>query len=160
MDVILIAAMAQNRTIGKDNRLPWHIPEDLQLFKKMTMGWPMIMGRRTFEAFAAPLPGRRHIVLSRHLDYQPEGAERAASLDEALHLCRGADKVFIIGGGEVFRQAISRADILILTVLQREVEGDTYFPELPKGLFYEQSRESYMDASEPFQIVTYRRTDS
>ena len=87
MEIIIIAAMAQNRVIGRDNKMPWHIPEELRLFKKTTMGYPMIMGRKTFESFPSPLPGRRHIVLSRNKDYTPKGGEYVPSLTDALQTC-------------------------------------------------------------------------
>ncbi|MBW1636433.1 MAG: dihydrofolate reductase [Deltaproteobacteria bacterium] len=158
MDKIVIAAMARNRIIGKDNTLPWHIPEELQLFKKTTMGCPMVMGRKTFESFPAPLPGRRHIVLSRNKKYKPAGAEAAESLDAAFQMCDQAEKIFIIGGAEIFRQALEHATTILLTLLQREVEGDVSFPELPEDQFEEVSRVEHTSGSEPFSVVTYRRT--
>jgi len=150
--------MARNRIIGKDNTLPWHIPEELQLFKQTTMGCPMVMGRKTFESFPAPLPGRRHIVLSRNKKYKPAGAEVAESLDAAFKICDQAEKVFIIGGAEVFRQALGHATGILLTLLQREVDGDVSFPDLPEDAFEEISRVSHTGGSEPFTVVTLRRT--
>jgi dihydrofolate reductase len=157
MEIIIIAAMAQNRIIGINNKLPWHIPEELKLFKKTTMGYPMIMGRKTFESFPAPLPGRRHIVLSRNNTYQPKGAEYASSLSEALSLCGDAEKVFIIGGAEIFQHGFDLATHMILTVLNREVEGDVSFPHFTSDEFVEESREHFPEASEPFTVITYRR---
>lgn len=160
MDIILIAAMARNRVIGKDNKLPWHIPEELQLFKKTTMGFPMIMGRKTFESFPAPLPGRRHIVLSRNLKYKPDGGEVAKSLDHAIALCGDNAKVFIIGGAEIFSQSIDVATTIQLTLIDRDVEGDVSFPYFSESIFREISRTSYPDATEPFTVVTYRRKEA
>lgn len=157
MEIILIAAMAQNRVIGRDNKMPWHIPEELQLFKKTTMGYPMIMGRKTFESFSAPLPGRRHIVLSRNENYTPKGGEYATSLTDALQLCGLVDKVFIIGGAEIFDQSLPMATKLLLTYLEREIEGDVLFPAYNEDDFIEESRVRHSGGTEPFTVVTYRR---
>lgn len=157
MDKILIAAMAQNRVIGRDNQLPWHIPEELQIFKKTTMGFPMIMGRKTFESFPAPLPGRRHIVLSRNSDYSPKGGEVTTSIEEALALCGDVEKVFIIGGAQIFQQALEIADTLILTLLERDAEGNVLFPEFSENDFTEINRTPHLGGTEPFTIVTYKR---
>lgn len=157
MEIIIIAAMAQNRIIGKDNTLPWHIPEELRLFKKTTMGCPMIMGRKTFESFPAPLPGRRHIVLSRNANYIPEDVEKAESLEKALKMCEGEKKVFIIGGAQVFRHGLDVATTIRLTTLEREVEGDVVFPELPENRFQEVSREHFSNGTEPFSVIVYKR---
>lgn len=157
MEIIIIAAMARNRIIGRDNRLPWHIPEELRLFKKTTMGYPMIMGRKTFESFAAPLPGRRHIVLSRNQAYTPKGGEPAPSLAAALKLCEAESKIFIIGGAQIFAQAMAVTTTIILTLIDRDVAGDVIFPEIPQDDFRVVERMSYPEASEPFTVVTYRR---
>ncbi len=156
MEIILIAAMARNRVIGLDNKLPWHIPEELRLFKKTTIGYPMIMGRKTFESFPAPLPGRRHIVLSRNKDYSPEGAESAESLPEALKMCGAVPKVFIIGGAQIFALSFPLATGITLTKLERNVDGDVTFPDFEED-FVEVSRVNYPDASEPFTVVSYSR---
>lgn len=157
MEIIIIAAMALNRVIGRDNKMPWHIPEELQLFKKTTMGYPMIMGRKTFDSFSAPLPGRRHIVLSRNRDYKPKGGEYATSLTNALVLCGQVDKVFIIGGAEIFEQSLPLATKLLLTYLEREVEGDVIFPAYAEEDFIEETRVHHPEGTEPFTVVTYRR---
>lgn len=157
MEIIIIAAMARNRVIGRDNRLPWHIPEELRLFKKTTMGHPMIMGRKTFDSFPAPLPGRRHIILSRNRTFAPKGGEYAPSLAAALDLCSQSDKVFIIGGAQIFTQAIAIATTIILTLIEREVEGDVYFPIILEKDFSIVDSTHYHDGSEPFTVVTYRR---
>ena len=149
--------MARNRIIGKNNTLPWHIPEELKLFKKTTMGYPMIMGRKTFESFPAPLPGRRHIVLSRNQGYIPKDVEKAESLEQALEMCETEKKVFVIGGAQVFRHALDIATAIRLTILEREVEGDVSFPELPEKEFQEVSREHFTGGTEPFMVIIYER---
>jgi dihydrofolate reductase len=157
MEIIIIAAMARNRVIGRENKLPWHIPEELRLFKKTTMGYPMIMGRKTFDSFPAPLPGRRHIILSRNQNYDPRGGEYAPSLAAALNLCSQSDKVFIIGGAQIFAQAIAVATCIVLTLIDREVTGDVTFPEFSEKEFYVADSTHYPDGSEPFTVVTYLR---
>jgi dihydrofolate reductase len=157
MEIIIIVAMARNRIIGKDGMMPWHIPEDLRLFKKATMGHPMIMGRKTFESLPGLLPGRRHIVLSRNKDYTPRGGEYASSMTDALRLCKKAEKVFLIGGADIFEQGFSVATSILLTLLEREVEGDVTFPNFSEDEFKEESRRHYPDGSEPFTVVIYRR---
>lgn len=157
MEIIIIAAMAQNRIIGRNNKMPWHIPEELQLFKKTTMGHPMIMGRKTFDSLTAPLPGRRHIVLSRDPNYAPPGGEPAPSLAAAFDLCGPVDKVFVIGGAEIFSLALAVATTIILTTIEREIAGDVAFPELSEKDFIVTDRKHYPAGKEPFTVVTYRR---
>lgn len=158
MEIIIIAAMAQNRIIGRNGKMPWHIPEELRFFKKTTMGYPMIMGRKTYESFPAPLPGRRHIVLSRNRQYTPKGGEYASSLADALKLCGQAEKVFLIGGADIFKQGLLVATSMLLTYLEREVEGDVSFPEFSEDQFIEMNRQRFPDGSEPYTVVTYQRT--
>ncbi|SDO62559.1 dihydrofolate reductase [Desulforhopalus singaporensis] len=157
MQIILIAAMAKNRTIGKNGKMPWHIPEELKFFKKTTMGFPMIMGRKTFDSLPAPLPGRRHIVLSRTRRQHGENVDNAESLGEAVRLCGNVEKIFIIGGAEIFAQGFEVATHIILTILKRDVDGDVFFPEFTDSQFREISREEHPDASEPFTTITYAR---
>ncbi len=156
MEILLIAAMAANRVIGRENRLPWHIPAELRLFKETTMGYPMVMGRRTFEALPGLLPGRRHIVLSRNPDFTPRGGERVHSLSEALQLCAGSNKVFIIGGAQIFAQTMTIATGIILTLIDGEVAGDVFFPEFSTEIFAEVSRVHH-EGEQPFTVVTYQR---
>lgn len=160
MEIIIIAAMADNRIIGRDNKLPWHIPEELRLFKKTTMGCPMIMGRKTFESFPAPLPGRRHIVLSRNKEYLPKGVESSESLKKAVDMCLPSEKIFVIGGAEVFKHAMVITTKILLTVLEREVEGDVSFPIISEDDFREVLRVHHPDGSEPFTVITYDRINS
>ncbi len=133
--IVLIAAMAANRVIGRDNAIPWRLPGDLARFKQTTMGHPIIMGRRTFESIGRALPGRRNIVLTRRRGFTAPGCEVVHSLDEALAACRNEEKAFIIGGEQLYRDTLPLADEIILTVLDQEVEGDTFFPEVPETMF-------------------------
>lgn len=160
MEIILIAAIARNRIIGREGKMPWHIPEELKLFKKTTMGYPLIMGRKTFESFPSPLPGRRHIVLSRNREYMVRGGQYAESLSAAIDMCRPSEKVFIIGGAQIFRQGLAIATAMILTLIHRDAEGDVTFPEFSMQDFIETDRKEYPDCSEPFTVVTYRRRHS
>lgn len=157
METILIAVMATNRTIGKNNTIPWHIPEELNFFKKTTMGYPVIMGRKTFESLPGLLPGRQNVVISRNKDYRTEGADNVTSLEQALLRCGKADKVFILGGTQIFEAALPKADAIILSVLDRAVEGDTFFPEFSMEEFKETSRERHEKGKEPFTVHYYKR---
>jgi dihydrofolate reductase len=126
--VSLIAAMSENRVIGRDGALPWRLPLDMRHFKTLTTGHAVIMGRKTFETLPAALPHRRNIVLTRDRSYRPDGAEVVASLDDALQLAADDDEVFVAGGGDVYRLALPRADRLYLTLVHVTVDGDTHFP--------------------------------
>jgi len=149
--ITLVLARADNGVIGRDGGLPWHIPADLKRFKALTMGKPMIMGRKTFESFPAPLPGRRHIVLTRDRGWEAEAAEVAHSVGDALALAGEAASV--IGGAEVFALFLDRADRIELTEVHCEVEGDVTVP--PFAGWREVSREDH--AGEPaFSFVTLR----
>jgi len=126
----MIVARSTNYVIGKNNQLPWKISADLQFFKKVTLGYPIIMGRKTWESIGRPLPGRRNIVVSRNSEYQASGAELVSSLDEALQSLREFERVFVIGGQQLFNQAFPLADQLFITEIELHVEGDTFF-EVP-----------------------------
>lgn len=128
MELVLVAAMARNRVIGDAGGMPWHLPADLKHFKAVTMGCPVIMGRRTFESIGRPLPGRLNIVISRARPELPEGVVLAGSLAEATERA-GDDRAMVIGGGQVYREALARADRLELTLIDAVVTGDTVFPE-------------------------------
>ena len=125
----LIAALARNRVIGRDNRLPWHLPADLRFFKQTTMGKPLLMGRRTWESIGRPLPGRRMIVLSHDPDYRALGCAVARSLDEAVELAGAVPEIMVIGGASLYRQTLPLADRLYLTLVDADVPGDAWFPE-------------------------------
>lgn len=158
--VSLIAALAQNRVIGIENRLPWKLPEDLAHFKALTLGHPILMGRKTFESLGRPLPGRRNIVITRNVDYQPVGCETVMSIPEAIDLCQQTEEIFFIGGAALYKQVLPLADRLYLTEVQTEAAGDAWFPEFDRSLFSETSRESHLgekgDALH-FDFVVYER---
>jgi len=127
MTITLIAAMAENRVIGRNGAMPWHLPDDLARFRAITMGHPVIMGRKTFASIGRPLQGRLNIVLTRQVGYAPEGVVVARNLPDALAMAGAADEVFICGGGEVYREALLLADRVLLTVVQGDFPGDTIF---------------------------------
>ncbi|CAK8719863.1 Dihydrofolate reductase [Candidatus Electrothrix laxa] len=128
MDIVLIAAMAANRVIGRGKTIPWDIRGEQTRFKEITMGHSLIMGRKTWESIGQPLPGRRNIVVTRNPEFQALGAEVVHSLEQGFALAEDGKKVFVIGGGQLYQLALERADTLILTVLEQEVEGDVFFP--------------------------------
>lgn len=138
--ISLIAAMARNRTIGIRNQLPWRLPEDLKYFRRVTQGHPVVMGRKTYESIGRLLPGRENRIVSRQSDYHVEGAKVFGSVAEA---CEGPGEVFVIGGSEIYAQTLAVANRLYLTCLDRDFEGDAFFPEWPAGQFREVSRERH-----------------
>ncbi len=128
--VVLIAAVTTNNVIGRDNDLPWHLPDDMKFFKQSTMGKPIIMGRRNWDAMnGRPLPGRQNIVLTRQPDFVAHGADVANELQQAVELAAG-DTVMIIGGAQVYRLALPIADQILLTRIHAEIDGDIYFPDV------------------------------
>jgi len=141
--ISLIAAMARNRIIGKNNDMPWHLPADLAHFKRVTMGKPVIMGRRTYESIGFPLPGRKNVVITRNADYPPEGIVVVDSIEAALSEVSDADEVMIIGGGQLYREMLPHADRLYLTQIQADIEGDTEFPDYTVFEWDEIDREVY-----------------
>lgn len=151
--VTLLAALGRNRVIGRGGEMPWHLPEDLKHFKHTTMGHPMVMGRKTFESIGRVLPGRRTIVITRRPDWHHPDVEAAHSLPEALSLAGPGDEVFVVGGGEVYREAMPFAQRLVLTEVRDSPEGDTFFPEWSHEEWREVSREPH----ERFDIATYER---
>lgn len=128
--VILIVAAAENNALGKDNKLLWHLPDDFKRFKKVTTGHPIIMGRKTFESLPGILPGRTHIVISRRKNYAPDGCIVVDSIENALKITPKEVGVFIIGGGEIYRQSMAFADKIDLTRVHQNFEADTFFPEI------------------------------
>ena len=131
MNISIIVAMSNNRIIGLNNRMPWHLSADLKRFKKITMGSPILMGRKTFESIGRPLPGRTNIIVTRNPNYRQEGCLIAHSLDEAIAIgCRLADEIFIIGGSELYKAVLGKAKTIHLTLIKKEFEGDTFFPEI------------------------------
>jgi dihydrofolate reductase len=156
MKIVLIAALAEDGTIGSEGKIPWHISNDLKRFKRLTMGHPVIMGRRTYESIGKPLPGRTNIVLTRNPRFQaPADVHAFPNLDAALGFCRQeqAQAVFVIGGAEIYRQSIDRADTLLLTHVHKEISGDAKFPELDRSQWMEVSRQDAEDHS----FVEYAR---
>ena len=125
----LVVAMAENGIIGKDGDLPWHLPDDLKHFKAVTLGKPIIMGRKTWDEVGKPLPGRRNIVISRQADFSALGAEVVASLEQALALVAGEPEVMVIGGWQIYRAAMTHADQIWRTLIIGEPQGDTHFPD-------------------------------
>ena len=160
MIVSLVAAMSENRVIGRGGKLPWHLPKDLKFFKKLTVDHTVIMGRKTFDEIKRPLDNRRNVVITRNHAFQPHGVTVVPSLDEALALGATEEEVFVIGGGTVFRLALPRADRLYLTVVHAQVEGDTWFPEFDKDAWVLESDERH-EADDKhayaFSFRTYRR---
>jgi len=156
MKIILIAAMAKNRVIGRDNAIPWHIPGEQQRFKTITMGHTLIMGRKTFESIGHPLPGRKIVVISRNPGCQAKGCLTATSLTEALALCSETETVFIAGGGEIYREALPLAESIYLTVLDRSVAGDVFFPEFDFQKFPKISTER-VEGQEPYTFNIFSR---
>lgn len=135
MTITLIAAAAENNALGKDNRMLWHLPDDFKRFKALTTGHHIIMGRKTLESMGRPLPNRTNIVITRQEDYHAEGCIIAHSLGDALALCPQDEEVFIIGGGEIYRQAMATAGVIELTRVHTTIDADTYFPEIDPAVW-------------------------
>ena len=161
MMLSLIAALAKNRVIGKDGDIPWRIPEDWQHFKRVTIGKPIIMGRKTYESIGRPLPGRSNIVVTRNPEFEAEGVTVTHSLERALEKAKAekADELFVIGGSQLYKEALPEADRLYLTYVDKEVDGDTFFPEFDKDEWRELERRNlYSDKAEvAFSFVTLER---
>ena len=161
MRISIVAALARGGVIGRDNGIPWRIPEDARHFRALTMGHPVVMGRRTWDSLPdpyRPLPGRRNIVLSRDPNWRAEGAERAGSLGEALGLVDGAPRVFVIGGAAVYAATLPIADDLLLTEIDTDIDGDTVFPAFDPAVFEETARELLVsETGVSLSFVTYSR---
>ena len=161
--ISLIAAMANNRVIGKDNDMPWHMPADLKHFKAVTMGKPVVMGRKTFESIGRPLPGRQNVVISRNKDWHHDGVLVATSTEEALAFLKDAQEIMVIGGGHVYQQFLPLASRLYLTFIDLEVEGDTFFPDWKAVGNWQQTDLQEYSSDEKnqhdYQFVTFNRTD-
>ena len=159
MKLHLIYARARNGVIGKNNQMPWHLPEDLAHFKRVTLGQPVIMGRKTWDSLPErfrPLPGRLNIVVTRQGDWQAEGALRAASIEDAVRLCGDATDAWIMGGAEIYRLAEPLASTAVVTEIDADFEGDAFAPDLSSG-WTEQQRESHVGTSGlAFSFVTYQ----
>jgi dihydrofolate reductase len=157
MIISIIAAMAENRVIGRDGAIPWDLPEDRRRFRELTMGHPVIMGRRTFESIGHPLPGRKNIVLTNRPGFLAEGCVVVNDLPSAFEACAGSNEVFICGGGELYRETLPLADRLFLTIIHNEAEGDVFFPELPAGEFEETERRTVRGTPSRTYRVLVRR---
>ena len=157
MKLGLIYARARNGVIGKDNAMPWHLPEDLAHFKRTTLGAPVIMGRKTWDSLGRPLPDRRNIVVTRNPDFQAPGAEVVTSLDDAIKRAGDAEEIVVIGGGEIFKLSLPIADRIYYTHVRANVEGDAYFPDIDWNQWQAVYRETGQGGELPFEYVDYNR---
>jgi dihydrofolate reductase len=156
--IYLVAAVAKNGVIGANGTLPWHLPEDLKHFKKITFGHPVIMGRRTWNSLPHALPGRENIVVTRSANHDISGASVAHSLSSAIALCLGEPVAFVIGGERLFAESLPIADGIVLTEIERDYEGDVYFPEWDRAQWRETQRERHTSKEGvPFSFVLYER---
>lgn len=156
--IVLVVAVAANGIIGRDGKLPWHLPEDLKHFKRVTMGHPVLMGRKTWESLKGPLPGRENIVITRQAGYEAPGAAVASSLEAALALCADEPVASVIGGEDVFRAALPLASGLIVTEIHQDFAGDTRFPDYDRSQWKEKEREAHTAADGVrFDFVRYEK---
>lgn len=166
MTVSIIAIVAANDVIGRGNQLPWHMPADLKRFKQLTMGHHLIMGRKTYQSLGKPLPGRINVVVTRNLDFTPDGVAVARSVDEAISKAEAAgdDEIFIGGGADIYAQTLHRADRMYITRLHGEPEGDTFFPEFDDVNEWKLVDAEHFEADErneyPYSFLTYERSKS
>jgi len=157
--IFLIAAVARNGVIGAQGKLPWHLPEDLKHFKRLTLGHPVIMGRRTWESLGKPLPGRENIVVSRKAGFEAPGASVAASIEAAIALCTGEAVAYVIGGAEIYAAALPIADGIVLTEIHQDYEGDTRFPEWDRKAWHATQKETHTSGKGVrFDFVLYERS--
>jgi len=160
MKLSLIVAMAANRTIGINKQMPWHLSADLKKFKKITMGHPIIMGRKTFESIGRVLPGRKNIIISRNVGYQQEGCEVFNDLDTAIESCQNEEEVFVIGGATLYESILGRSDKLYITEIKKSFAGDTWFPEVTASEWIEDERQDIDDDASvdfSYSFVSYNR---
>jgi dihydrofolate reductase len=158
--ISIIVAMARNRVIGAGGRIPWHLPEELKRFKRLTLGHHIVMGRKTWESIGRLLPGRSTVIVTRQRGYRVPGAKVVHSLDEAIAACGRDEEIFVIGGAELYAQALGRAARLYLTTVDAEVAGDTLMPEVTTGEWREVAAQAFAaDERHPysFRCVTYGR---
>jgi len=159
MTISIVVAISENRAIGKDNKLLWYLPNDLKHFKAITTGNTVIMGRKTYESVGKPLPNRRNIIITRQ-DIAIEGCEVVNSIKAALELCRTEREVFIVGGAEIYKQSLHLTDRIYLTVVHKQFEGDSFFPEIKKTDWLQVSREDHQPDEKnslPYSFITYER---
>jgi len=153
----LIAAVARNQVVGIENRLPWHLPEDLKYFKATTSGHPIIMGRKTYESIGRPLPGRHNIVVTRDTAWHAEGVTTVHSLEDAKTAASASAEIFLIGGATLYKEALPHADRLYLTEIDADFEGDAHFPAWDKSAFVETHREQHTGTDFTYSFVVYER---
>lgn len=157
----IIVAADQDNGIGIDNTLPWRLPEDLAHFKRLTTGHAIIMGRKTFDSIGRPLPNRRNIVVTRNADWHHDGVDAVASLEQACQLVTGDAQAFIIGGAQIYQQALDFADEVVLTRVGGQFQCDAHFPALPADVWQETAREDHVSAAGlPYAFITLRRTSA
>jgi dihydrofolate reductase len=153
-----IVAIANNRVIGINNTLPWHLPEDLKRFRALTMGHHIIMGRKTYDSLGRLLPGRTTVIVTRNPDYKVEGALTANSLADAIALCKNDDEAFLIGGAELYQDGLRHSDKLYITEIDLDVAGDAHFPDFDSSQWQEIAREAHVsEQGLKFNYVTYQR---
>ena len=158
--ITIIAAIAENNALGKDNKLIWHLPSDLKRFKKVTLNHHIIMGRKTFESLGKPLPNRTTIIISRNTDFKADGCVIVDSLQQAIKASKEDENPYILGGAEIYKQAIEIADKLDLTFVHHQFEADAFFPKIDKTIWKETSREDFKadDRNKyDFSFVTFER---
>jgi dihydrofolate reductase len=152
--IIIIAAVAENNALGKNNDLLWHLPNDFKRFKEITSGHHIIMGRKTFESFPKPLPNRTHVIISRQKNYQPQGCIVVSDIKSAIEVCPKNDDTFIIGGGEIYKQSINLADKLDITLVHKSFDADVYFPEIDAEIWeLESETNNSKDEKHPYDYT-------
>ncbi|MDF2432594.1 MAG: dihydrofolate reductase [Mucilaginibacter sp.] len=159
MTITIVVAISENHVIGKDNKLLWHLPADLKHFKEITTGHTIIMGRKTYESVGRPLPNRRNIIITRQA-ISIDGCEVVHSTEAALSLCAGEQEVFIVGGAEIYKQALKLTNRIYLTIVHAEFDGDSFFPEIDKNEWKEVYREDHEPDQKnllPYSFITYER---
>jgi len=157
MKISMIAAMAQDRVIGKDNKMPWHLPEELQYFKRVTMGKPILMGRNTYESIGRPLPGRQNIVISSNQNLEIAGVDVVNNIEQALAVAGNCEELMVIGGARLYNQMIDLADTLYITDIKLNVAGDAFFPDFSLSHWHKQDVEQHVSQSK-IEFVTYSLT--
>ena len=163
MKINLIWAQARSGVIGKNNAMPWHLPEDLAHFKRLTQGWPVIMGRKTWDSLPVrfrPLPGRTNVVITRQVDWQEAGAQPASSLADALSLCAASEEVWVIGGAQIYAQAEPLADRIEITEIDRHFEGDAFAPALGPQWTATAREDHVATGGLAFSFVSYRKFEA
>lgn len=155
MNLSHIVAMSENRVIGRNNTIPWHIPEDLKHFKQLTQNHTIIMGRKTFQSIGKPLPKRRNIIISRDKTLKIDGVDTYSSVEDALKTCDPSQEIFIIGGGEIYQQTLPLVTTIHLTIVHQVINGDILYPEIPSNFDLLQKED--LDLKIPISFLTYRR---